>query len=67
MVSNPVGHGVNHVIVDLVCDFVREVRSSVQNTFARKRGCILGEDKYRHHAPGQNRSVSFHTHSLPFR
>jgi hypothetical protein len=60
MTLNPVGHGMNHVIVDLVSNFLSEMRRSPRHSLTRKRGRVLGAEKRRQHGCGGNSDKSFH-------
>jgi hypothetical protein len=57
-------HWMHYVTVDLVSDFVGEMRCPVQNAFARKGGSILSAEKHR--ADRSSNNQSFHLHSLLF-
>ena len=46
---DPMGHRVNHVIVDLIGDLLRKMRGSIRHPLARERRGVLGAEKYRAH------------------
>jgi hypothetical protein len=60
MALNPVRHGMNNVVVDLVSNFLREMRRSPRHSLTRKRGRVLGAEKRRQHGCGGNSDQSFH-------
>jgi len=63
---DPVCDWMDHVIVDLVSDFLGEMRRPPRHAFAGKCGCALGAEKHRAHGSREERKVSFHLLSLLF-
>jgi len=59
-----VGHRVNHVVIDLVRDFLGKIRCPVRHALTRKRGHVLAAEKRRAHGSGEYRNSSFHLLSL---
>ena len=62
---DPMGHRVNHVIVDLIGDLLRKMRSSIRHPFAWERRRVLDAEKHRAHGSCENQS--FHLKSLLYK
>ena len=56
----------DHVSIDLVCNFAGEIRRPIRQTFTGKRGRTLDAEKRRQHGRDENCSESFHLLSLRF-
>jgi hypothetical protein len=64
--SDTVCHRVDHVLVDLVSDFIGEMRCPVGHALTWKRSNVLGADKRRQRSRGENDNDSFHVLSVLF-